>query len=135
MIEGIASTQAEAFWPIVSPWLEQVVEEYDPGYTTDDLLDHIKQQKKQLWVGLSEGIAAALITEINIYPQYKVLHVPYVAGHHMVQWLPGALRILEAFGKHHHCKYVTGCGRRGWVKTLERDGWREGFTIIRKELI
>jgi hypothetical protein len=134
MIEGILSSEAERFWPTVEPWLQQVIDQYDPGYSTDNLFDHIKQQKKQLWVGLSPQIAAALVTEITIYPQYKVLHVPYVAGHDMDKWLPGALRVLEAFGRHHECKYVTGCGRRGWVKALESDSWKEGFTIIRKEL-
>lgn len=134
MIDGVPSYHAEQVWPLVEGWLQNVVNEYDPGYTTADLLDHIKQQKKQLWLGLSKEIAAVIVTEINIYPQYKVLHAPYVAGSDMDAWLPGALRTLEAFARHHGCKYVTGCGRRGWVRALQSDGWREGFTIIRKEL-
>ncbi len=135
MIEGILSKEAEKWWPLVAPMLERVISEYDPGYTTDDLLDFIQAQKKQLWVCITEkGLCGAVVTEITNYPQYRVLHAPYVAGTDMADWLSELLRTLESFARHHGCKYVTGCGRRGWVKTLAPEGWQEGFTIIRKEL-
>ena len=134
MIGLIPAELSETYWPVVAPLIEKVVAEYDPGYATEDLLNDVLKGRKQLWVAATDHIACAVITEINNYPQYKVLHAPYVAGDDMEQWLPRLLQTLEKFGRAHGCKYVTGCGRRGWVKALSSYGWSEGFTIVRKEL-
>lgn len=134
MVEGIPSTHAERIWPLVSPLFQRVVSEFDPGYSTDDLLEKVKAQKGQLWVCATDTLHAAAITEINAYPEYKVLHAPYVAGDDMDRWLVPLLDVFEAYARHHGCAYVTGCGRRGWVKALKPYGWEEGFTIVRKQL-
>lgn len=134
MVEGIPSTRAERIWPLVSPLFQRIVSEFDPGYSTDDLLEKVKTQKGQLWVCATDTLHAAAITEIKVLPAYKVLHVIACAGGQMNLWLPHLLNVFDFYAKEHDCLYVTCSGRRGWVRSLSKFGWKEEFTTVRKQL-
>ena len=60
--------------------------------------------------------------------------IPDRDGQKFVAGFARGLAVIEAFARSKNCKYVSGCGRRGWLRELAREGWREGFTIVRKEL-
>lgn len=135
MIYGVASREARHHWPIVAPMIQGVLDKFDPGFTTDSILASIEEQNHQLWLIVIDGlIVAAIITEINNYPAYSVLHAPYIAGERMAEWFDTAFDVLESFGKHHGCKYLTGCGRRGWVKQGASRGYQEVYTVVRKQI-
>ena len=135
MIYGIPSAEARGYWGIVEPWLSVVVDRFDPGFTTDDIISGIEEQRYQLWLlaPKSEPVAA-IVTEINNYPQYSVLHAPYIGGSRMNEWFDNAFDVLEAFAKYHGCKYLTGCGRRGWIKQGASRGYQEVYTVVRKQI-
>lgn len=134
-LTGVLAEHAAEWWPYVEPLLRRVTDQYDPGYTTDDLLQRVQLRDAQLWVVLSpDSVAAVIITEIQVFPQYKSLHAPYIAGDEMGEWFGHAFEVLESFAQSHGCKYLTGCGRRGWVRYGKGRGYDEGMTIIRKDL-
>ena len=134
VILGIRSDQARNCWPIVEGWISGVLDTFDPGFTTTDILESIEARNHQLWLIVLEQPVAVIVTEINNYPRYSVLHAPYIAGGRMDEWFDNAFDVLEAFAKHHGCKYLTGCGRRGWVRQGAHRGYREAYTVVRKEL-
>jgi hypothetical protein len=133
VIHGIPSREARWYWHVVAPLLQTVVDRFDPGYTTDDILSRIESKDMQLWV-IDPDIAAVVITEITHFPQYKTLHAPFIAGERMAEWFDPVFDVLEAFANHHGCKYLTGCGRRGWVRQGKPRGYRETYTVLRKPL-
>lgn len=134
MIYGIPSHQARGYWHIVEPLLQTIIDRFDPGYSADDILFHVEQQKMQLWLIAPDEVCAVVITEITNFPQYKTLHAPFIAGERMGEWFDPVFDVLESFAKHHGCKYVTGCGRRGWVRQGKPRGYRETYTVLRKEI-
>lgn len=135
MIQGIQSADARAVWPIVGPMIDKVIDRFDPGFTSDGILRSIERKDHQLWVIRKESeILAVIVTEINNYPEYRVLHAPYIAGNGMNEWFDSAFDVLESFAKHHGCKYLTGCGRRGWVKQGASRGYQEVYTVVRKQI-
>lgn len=134
MIYGIPSSEARGYWYIVAPLLQTIIDRFDPGYTTDDILFRVEHQEMQLWLIAPDAISAVVITEITHFPQYKTLHAPFIAGERMAEWFDPVFDVLEAFAKHHGCKYLTGCGRKGWVRQGKPRGYRETYTVLRKEL-
>jgi len=115
--------------------LDTVIHRFDPGFTSDGILRSIESKDHQLWVIRKESeILAVIVTEINNYPEYRVLHAPYIAGNGMNEWFDSAFDVLESFAKHHGCKYLTGCGRRGWVKQGASRGYQEVYTVVRKQI-
>ena len=78
MIHGIPSREARGYWHVVAPLLQTIIDRFDPGYTTDDILFRVEQQEMQLWLIAPDAISAVVITEITHFPQYKTLHAPFV---------------------------------------------------------
>lgn len=116
--------------------LDRVVDRYDPGYTTDDLLASVESQRMQLWVCVDNRIiTACVVSEIQEYPRYRVFNLIAMAGDGMDKWFTPAFDVLEAYGKHHGCKYLSGSGRKGWVRQCRNRGYNEAFVVTRKELI
>lgn len=128
---GIRSEWIEDIWPIAGPLIQRVLDEFDTGYSLDDLKERCKQAKAQLWM---HGTEAAFISEIQVFPSYTVLHVPYIGGSGMESWFDEAMDVLEAFALDKGCAYLSGCGRRGWVRQGKSRGYTEAFTIVRKRL-
>ena len=127
---GIPSYCIDGAWPTAEPLLQKVLDLFDTGFSLDDLKARCKAQEMQLWLRPD----AAFITEIQIFPQYKCLHIPYIGGTGMEDWFDDVMDQFEAFARHMGCAYVSGCGRRGWVRQGRNRGYEEGFTIVRKKL-
>lgn len=128
---GIPSAYVDQLWPVAAPLIQKVLDEYDTGYSLDDLKARCMSQDMQLWLYRDQ---AAFLSEIQVFPQHKTLHVPYIGGDGLAEWFDEAFAALEAFARRMGCKYISGCGRRGWVRLGRRRGYEEGFTIVRKSL-
>lgn len=95
------------------------------------------------WEDLQEGIITgryqifwnddgACITEIIDNPQLRYLNVFIVAGR-----FPGVMKLddeMENFGRIHNCKFMTGSGRQGWQKVLEKSRWKKKRIVFVKEI-
>lgn len=134
MLFGIPSFRARECWHVAEPMLQTVIDRFDPGYTTTDILFRVEHQDMQLWFVAIDEICATIITEVTVFPQYKTLHAPFIAGSRMDEWFDSAFDTLEAFARANGCKYLTGCGRRGWARQGKPRGYDDVYTIVRKEL-
>ena len=43
------------------------------------------------------------------------------------------LKSIELFAKEHECKYLTGGGRKGWLRKLQHLGFEQEY-MVKKEL-
>jgi hypothetical protein len=127
---GIPSNCIDDVWSVAEPLLQKVLDRYETGYSLDDLKARCKTQDMQLWLRPE----AAFLTEIQVFPRYKCLHIPYIGGSDMGDWFDQVMEQFEAFARHMGCAYVSGCGRRGWARQGKSRGYEEGFQIVRKQL-
>jgi hypothetical protein len=81
----------------------------------------------QLWAG-EEGCA---VTEINVYPKRKILHV-FLAGGKMEQILDFEKSAIQ-FAKLNGCSALSLAGRKGWAKVHKNRGWKEHHVTLIKE--
>jgi len=75
---------------------------------------------------------SCVLMEIQTFPNHKVYHV-FLAGGDKEEILgvhPWMMENAKTLG----CKYVSVCGRLGWVKELKRHGWKYQYAILSKEV-
>ena len=116
MITGVPAAQVDFYWPLVSHWLDKACEYAVDGTTVEDLRMWIGKEEAQLWLAVGNGIEAALVTRIIIYPRYKALCVVSAGGSHLKRWMHEAEEMFTAFGKACNCDRLEVHGRRGWSR-------------------
>jgi len=109
-------------------YIEDALKYAKGTHTIDDIWHGIVTGDFQFW----PGDRSAVVTEIQIYPQKKVMHI-FLAGGEMDELLEME-KSVRAYAKTIGCNSMSISGRRGWVRIFERDGWQEVCTTIAKEL-
>lgn len=109
-------------------YIEDALEYAKGTHTLDDIWNGIVDGTFQFW----PGDKSAIITEVQIYPQKKTMHI-FLAGGDLNELLEME-KSVRAYAKTIGCNSMSISGRRGWVRIFERDGWKEVCTTIAKEL-
>jgi len=109
--------------------------EYSDGdrNATQIILDSISQpQIYQIWQIFNEGKGVALgSTRVVKYAGFRALHIITLAGEtdgDLSEWAA----IFEEEMKEQPIDMLELTGRRGFVKQLEKAGWSERYTTMRK---
>jgi len=110
------------------PYIEAALEYTKGTHTIQDIWDGIVTGNFQFW----PGEKSAVVTEIQIYPQQKTMHI-FLAGGDLEELLEME-KSIRAYATTIGCNSMSISGRRGWVKIFESDGWQEVCTTIAKEL-
>ena len=109
-------------------YIEDALEYAKGTHTIDDIWNGIVDGTFQFW----PGDKSAIITEVQIYPQKKTMHI-FLAGGDLNELLEME-KSVRAFAETIGCNSMSISGRRGWLRIFERDGWEEICTTIAKEL-
>lgn len=109
-------------------YIEDALEYAKGTHTIDDIWNGIVDGTFQFW----PGEKSAIITEVQIYPQKKAMHI-FLAGGDLNELLEME-KSVRAFAETIGCNSMSISGRRGWLRIFERDGWEEICTTIAKEL-
>ena len=121
-------------WDEVVPLIEAALKYSEGEVIPEDLVQPIKTGKMQLWVAMSGGVIAAMITEIVVYPRKRVLRVITIAGKDgrgMSRWY-GFLPLVEGFALSNNCSSLEAWTRKGMAKKLT--DWEHKYMVITKAL-
>jgi len=124
----------EMVWDEVVPLIEAALKYSEGEVIPEDLVQPIKTGKMQLWVAMSGGVIAAMITEIVVYPRKRVLRVITIAGKDgrgMSRWY-GFLPLVEGFALSNNCSSLEAWTRKGMAKKLT--DWEHKYMVITKDL-
>lgn len=109
-------------------YIEDALEYAKGTHTLADIWQGIVNGSFQFW----PGDKSAVVTEIQIYPQRKVMHI-FLAGGDLDELLEME-KSVRAYAQTIGCNSMSISGRRGWVRIFQSDGWQEVCTTISKEL-
>lgn len=86
-----------------------------------------------VWDVMDDGISVAISTTRFIsYPNFNSIHITTLGGSgDYTEWAVEFEKIVKEF---EHIDYLEFTGRRGLVKGLEKVGWTERYTTMRKHL-
>lgn len=128
-IVGVPAEKIEAIWPLVLPTLALHPSDY---FSADDLKWALLERDCQLWLALEgKEFLGAVVTEIIVYPQNKVLTVRLVAGRKVRKWAIPMRDVVYSFGKWQGCSRLEAMVRPGWVRLL---GMKQVAVVARAEL-
>ncbi len=119
----------EKVWTKVAPLLEKAL---DNTYHIDDIFDGINKKRFQLFISWNKGIESAVITEVAVYPQAKILRYVLAGGTNLDNWLDRIQEKIERFAKLNNCTQLEVAGRRGWLKKLKN--FKEKAILLTKEI-
>lgn len=122
-------------WPKVLPYIERVVEQADGRASAADALNRILTGSAQLWAIYDPDtldVTGAMVTRVTEYPAAKFLTVEMLGGDNFDEWMRDADTALTVLGEHLGLDGVEEYGRRGWIRKLDKLGWREQFCITQR---
>lgn len=108
-------------------WIQSALDKGSNTHSFIDVVEGVLSGQMQLWGG-ENGCA---VTEIVVYPNKKVLHV-FLAGGKLEQITDMHADAVK-WAKTQGCDGMTLSGRKGWVKILNKDGWKEQQVVMAKE--
>ena len=115
-------------WERCLPWIVAALDEGGNTHTPDDVLAMVKSGRAQFW----PAERGCLVTEILVYPRCNVLNV-WLGGGELDQ-LTDMQSAVMAWAGAMGCTRMSIQGRRGWVRALEKHGWRHAHAVVVKEL-
>ena len=102
-------------------------------YLPVDILDLLLKRDAQLWIVWDDGVVAAIVTQIVVYPRLKELHILGIGGIDRKSWHDDAEAVLANFAKEKGCKVMASGGRRGWLRVLNPI-WKETGATWEREV-
>lgn len=123
-----------AAWPMFKEYAERVLPlTRKRRCATKLLLDLMKNLEILFVVAGDDGKIIGFATSAMVeYDEVKLLQVRMLAGDFFSEWIDDMHGVLEKFARENGCVGMELVGRRGWVRKLERFGWREAFVTVER---
>lgn len=123
----------DVVWPTVARDIESAM-----AYCKDDTLlsvrTELEQGAAQLWLARVNGVqVGCVVTEMQETAARKILEIRYLAGSRLKEWIQ-CQRHLEIWATAHGCSALRIRGRRGWVRILPKEGWKETSVEMERAL-
>ena len=130
VINRVPSEDVELIWKQVSSYL---VKALDETYAIEDIYEGLIDDRMQLFISWNNNrVESAVVTEIAVYPQSKVLRYFLAGGTNLENWLERIQIIIEKFAKRENCTHIEVAGRKGWVRKLK--GFKVKAYLLNKEI-
>ena len=139
MIELVRLSAKDAvyYWDAVTPLIIKGLKRTDGEYSLKDYQDYIESQYWDLWIAVNldtKEIQGVAITEIVKYPNFNELLMRMVTGKHFNKFLLKTETQFQEFAKENNCKRLVLYGRKGWLRVLNKINWKEGYTVMTKNI-
>lgn len=128
-----------AVWPHVRGYIASVLERDGSGrFETSDILAALLRGEAKLWVAWDadrKTAAAAVITEIIVYPRLSECRVWIVGGRpgSLKSWVYATRDMIEDYARAQGCAFISGAMRRGWIR-IGGPGWQPTGMSFDKDL-
>jgi hypothetical protein len=135
ILKMIPSDKIESVWAEAGNFIEQALK-YCDGETNLEyiLADLVRGDRKLLTVCDGEEMIAAVILSMSVFPRKKVCHISLVGGIRMNEWCDQGLPTIEQLAREAGADTVRIQGRKGWLRRLKTNGYKEIATVIGKDL-
>ncbi len=134
LMYGVPSHAVDVVWEEIVPLLEPALEVEGSLYSPDDIYFKLAAREMQLWVAyLRKKLVVFGITTIRIFNTKKIATLVYVGGKRRDEW-HHLLQHIHSFARVHGCDEVEVCGRPGWERILEPEGYKKVSVVLRKPI-
>ncbi len=135
-ISAVPVEMLDQIWGAVSGFLRPAVDRSHGRWSMPSLKEAIREGKQQLWI-VYEGdnpITGVATTEIQDYPNRRMLAIQYLGGEDLDGWAFSMLEILEGFAVATKCEGIEATARKGFWKWMKDFDYQEAYTVFEKEI-
>jgi hypothetical protein len=125
----IPVTQAQRDWARCKPWIHEAV-------ALGSNFETVEQVEQRIESGQYQFFAAptwAVITEVQEYPNRRVLMVMYAGG--SLEEMMANEHELKIFANAAQCDGVGIAGRLAWLRILPKYGYRFAAVLMLKDIV
>jgi hypothetical protein len=116
----------KATWRHAGPLLMKAKHTANGVMDEQDLFDEIDFGRMALWVVFKgEDVIAAFTTRVSQFPKIRVMHVDWVGGSKMKEWIDLALSEIVKHAKDEECARIEATGRGAWLRWVGNRGWSQ----------
>ena len=83
--------------------------------------------------GRYEKQDGVVVTQFTVYPRKKVFTILLCCGDHLNKWYSPLFEMLYSFANVNKCDLAEVVGRKGWVRKLKDDGFKQSVWIVERE--
>ena len=137
----INSNAIEVTWPYVKDLVQKPLDRSLGERDLQDVYNSLVHSQLVLWIAVNkeDGILGVMITQLLFHPQYKVLALPLIGAipHTINKWFLKSWEKdspLLQYARENNCKRIEGYARDGWLKMIEKIGFKKYNTIVTKEV-
>jgi hypothetical protein len=111
------------YWDSVKDGLQASLDVDHNKYTLDDIKSALDAQHMQLWAIHDGTLRCVFVTQINNYPNRRILECLALNGKNPKQWISFLLENMYDYAKENQCDYMETGGRKGWEKMFKQNQW------------
>ena len=135
MIRILSGEELSLVWNQCVPFIEKSLAHGHGDLKPYDIFIECLAASSQCWVQEDDGkIIGVAITRLLHHKQYTELVIVCTTCKDWKVVGPGVLQQIEEFAKGYGCKYTSVYGRRGWLRRLEKFGYKQPYTLLMKEI-
>lgn len=127
--------QIDTIWPHISGYLSEACQ-YHPCMNADDILQLAHAGRVTLFIAVkNDTIVGATASEVARYPRMTCANIILIGGTEGDQWFDELVASTEKWAVQYGCTILTGAGRKGWIKTAPKFGFKaESRSFFSKEI-
>lgn len=134
LVQPVAQKDCYAMWRRVRDLLTPAIEESNGRWKPEYVFGSLVNGFQTLWVIVDVEyqhgtIVAAFTTEINNYPERRMICVHYLGGEGFDGWYHQMLDQVREFGREAGCDGIECNARHGFWKWFKNDGWNRKSTF------
>jgi len=137
----INSNAIEVTWPYVKDLVQKPLDRSLGERDLQDVYNSLVHSQLVLWIAVNkeDGILGVMITQLLFHPQYKVLALPLIGAkpHTINKWFLKSWEKdspLLQYARENNCKRIEGYARDGWLKMIEKIGFKKYNTVVTKDV-
>lgn len=133
-LDLIPTDELNTVWGVAEPWVLAAVEASPASEPMDKLEAMCLEGSADLWlIRDAAGVVGAIITEVVETTKGLTCHFLAASGSFTDDG-DMSLGTIERWARGKGCVRLELTGRLGWLRRLERRGWREAATIHQKDI-